>query len=52
MGQVCAFLFAAGAVVAAYELAMAGHDVAASILVGTTLATIVIAFLNRRKTSE
>jgi|GEM_PF-2707321 len=52
MGQACAFLFATGSVFAAYKLAMAGHDVVASILVGTTLATIVIAFLNRRKVPE
>jgi len=52
VGQACAFLFATGSVIAAYKLAMAGHDVVASILVGTTLATIVIAFLNRKKSVE
>jgi len=49
LGQGCAFVFAAGAVMAAYRLAMAGHDMVAGILIGTTLATIVIAFLDRRK---
>jgi len=52
IGQMCAFVLAAGAIIAACYLALAGHDLVATVLVGTTLATIVLAFLNRKKPLE
>jgi len=50
-GQTFAFIFAIGAGVATYMLAMAGHDWVAGILGGTSLVSIVAAFL-RNKTQK
>jgi len=49
LGQGCAFVFATGAVISAYRLAMTGHDVVAGILIGTTLATISVALPPERE---
>lgn len=51
-GQALAFLLAAGAMVASYQLAMSGHDMVAAILGGTTLTTVVLAFLQRKRDSD
>ena len=52
LGQVFAFLIAIGGMVAAYLLAMHGHDGVAIIIAGTTITTIVVAFLQSRKQSK
>jgi len=52
LGQGFAFLIAIGGMVAAYLLAMHGHDGVASIIAGTTITTIVVAFLQARKQSK
>jgi len=52
VGQVCAFVVSVLSISAAYFLTMADHDMVASILVGGSLASIVLAFLHRKKTPE
>ena len=49
IGQAFALLLAAGAMIASYFLAMADHDMVAAILGGTTLTTVVLAFLQRKR---
>ena len=49
IGQVCAFILAAGAIAGAIYLALNDHDAVAGVLVGGTLGTIVLAFLSSKK---
>ena len=49
LGQAFALVLAASAMVASYLLAMSGHDGVAAILGGTTLTTVVLAFLQRKR---
>lgn len=52
VGQLFALLIATGGLFAAYKLAMAGHDWVASIVAGTTITTIVVAFLQAKRASQ
>jgi len=52
IGQVFGLLLAAGCLYASYKLALADHDWVAGILGGTTLTTVVLAFLRWKKDSD
>lgn len=52
IGQICAFLTVAGGVIATVYLAMHGHDTVAAVLGGATLTTIVVAFLQSKKSKS
>jgi len=52
LGQAYALVFSCGMGAATYWLAMAGHEVVASILGGTTLVAIALAFLGDKKPKE
>jgi len=52
LGQIFGLIFSLGTVIMIYWLAMAGHEVVASILAGATLATVSIAFIGQKKQRE
>lgn len=52
LGQLSAIVVAMGGIVAAVWLALAGHDWVAVTLAGTTITTIVLAFLQRGQSSK
>lgn len=52
IGQIFALAIAGGGLVAAYFLAMAGHDAVAVVVAGTTITTVVAAFLQARKAAK